>query len=436
MKFESTYFGVILINLAIIGAGVGGCSAAYFASKYLPDSKITIYEASDRVGGRVLTFEEGPLKLEIGAEFFNPTNKTILGLVKDMKLRVRKLEESMNFAIWTGSKIIFKSNQVATLTMLKLLMRYKLNVSKMFFILKEATRLVKHLYEENWENPSAVDELFESVGLDKWYRKQFNSILNERGMDETFIDDVVTPITRTIYSQNADLGGFAGLTSMIGVYVGPLYSLADGNSVLPRSLAEASNSEVRLRQKVKNIEKTPDGSYRVSVGEKTSIFDGVVIAVPLELAGLEFDGVSMRKWKPQQYKSVYTKVMRGFVDPRYFGLEETRRLPPMILTTAEANQITHFAIERSANGESLLIISSTEPLSNDALCGVFKDGKMVLEHSWEAAYPAFKPIDRLPPSRLDEKLMYLNSIESAASSMEASAFSALNAIKMMKREFR
>lgn len=425
-----------MINLAIIGAGVGGCSAAYFARKYLPDSKITIYEASNRVGGRVLTLEEGPLKLEMGAEFFNPTYKTILGLVKDRGLRVKKLEKSMDFAIWNGSKIIFKSNQAATRTMLKLLMRYKLNVSKMFFILKEARRLVKYLYEGNWENPSAVDELFVSVGLDKWYRKQFNSILNERGVDEAFIDDIVTPITRIIYSQNADLGGFAGLTSIISINVGPLYNLADGNSVLPRSLAEASNSELRLGQKVKGIEKTPDCSYRVSVGEKTSIFDGVVIAVPLELAGLEFDGVSMRKWKPQQYKRVYTRVMRGFVDTGYFGLEESRKLPPMILTTAEVNQITHFAIERSANGESLLKIYSTEPLSDDMLYGVLKNGKTIIEHSWEAAYPAFKPIDRLPPSRLDERLMYLNSIESAASSMEASAFSALNAIKMMKREFR
>jgi protoporphyrinogen oxidase len=69
-----------LINLAIIGAGIGGCSAAYFTRKYLPNSKITLYEASDRVGGRVLTSDEGPLKLEMGAEFFNPTNKTILSL--------------------------------------------------------------------------------------------------------------------------------------------------------------------------------------------------------------------------------------------------------------------------------------------------------------------------------------------------------------------
>jgi hypothetical protein len=187
---------------------------------------------------------------------------------------------------------------------------------------------------------------------------------------------------------------------------------------------------------VKNIEKTPDGSYRGSVGEQTSLFDGVVIAVPLELAGLEFDGVSMRKWKPQQYKRVYTRVMRGFVDAGYFGLEESRKLPPRILTTGKTNQITRFAIEPSANSESLLILSSTEPLSDDMLSGVLKKGKTVLEHSWEAAYPAFKPRDKLPPPRLDERLMYLNSIESAASTMEASAFSALNAIKMMKHGFR
>ena len=71
---------IYLVDLAIIGAGIGGCSAAYFTRKYLPNSKITLYEASDRVGGRVLTSEEGPLKLEMGAEFFNSTNKTIVSL--------------------------------------------------------------------------------------------------------------------------------------------------------------------------------------------------------------------------------------------------------------------------------------------------------------------------------------------------------------------
>jgi protoporphyrinogen oxidase len=44
-----------MVNLAVIGAGIGGCSVAYFARKYLPYSKVTVYEMKNRIGGRVFT---------------------------------------------------------------------------------------------------------------------------------------------------------------------------------------------------------------------------------------------------------------------------------------------------------------------------------------------------------------------------------------------
>jgi hypothetical protein len=53
----------------------------------------------------------------------------------------------------------------------------------------------------------------------------------------------------------------------------------------------------------------------------------------------------------------------------------------------------------------------------------------VLQYSWKAAYPVFTPLTRLPPTRLDEGLIYANSIEASISSMETAAFSALNAVK-------
>jgi len=425
-----------MVHLAIIGAGIGGCSAAYFARKYLPDSKITLYDVKDGIGGRILTNKEGHLNRELGAAFFNATNRTIYGLVKERRLRVRKIEESRDLAVWNGSEIIFKSSPQAILTVLRLFSRYKWSVPRMLLVLREAKRKIIKLYEEERANPTELESLFEFVGLDKWYRKPFDESLTKMGVDRGFIDEIITPITRIIYSQNADLGGFAGLSSVIGVYGASIYSLTEGNSVLPRSLAEASGSELELGRKVKSIEKTPRGSYRVSVGKTASIFDGVIVAVPLEMAGIAFEGISMHEWEPQQYQRVYLRVMRGFVDLSYFGLDESKKVLPMILTTAEADPITHFALQKSTTGESFLSIASTEPLGNDVLGEIFESGETVLEHDWTAAYPLFKPVERLPPTRLDERLMYLNSIESAASSLESSAFAALNAVKMMRGDLR
>jgi len=98
-----------MVKLAVIGAGIGGCSAAYFARKYFPNSKVTVYEIGNRVGGRVLTFKGEKMKIEIGAVFFVPTNKIVCDLVDEMGLKVKKLEESRDIAVWNGTEIIFKS---------------------------------------------------------------------------------------------------------------------------------------------------------------------------------------------------------------------------------------------------------------------------------------------------------------------------------------
>ena len=424
-----------MVSLAIVGGGIGGCSAAYFARKYLPDSKITLYDVRDRIGGRILTNKEGSQNRELGAAFFNAANMTICELVKERGLSIEKIEESKDFAIWNGSEILFKSNTKEILTLLKLVSRYKLSLPKMIFILNEAKKKIIDFYEEGKANPTELETLFESVGLNKWYKEQFDESLVKMGIGRGFIDDIITPITRILYSQNADLGGFAGLASIIGVYGGSIYRLAEGNSVLPKSLVEASDSKVKLGRKVKGIEKTSSGSYRVSVGKEALIFDGVIIAVPLEMADIEFEDVSKQKWEPQQYQRVYQRVMQGFVDYSYFGLEGSK-VPYKILTTAEADPITHVTIQNSTKGESLLSIASIEPLKNDVLSEIFENGETVLEHDWSAAYPIFKPIERLPPTRLDERLMYINSIDSAASSLESSAFSALNAIKLLRDDLR
>ena len=166
-----------MVNLAVIGAGIGGCSAAYFARKYIPYSKVTVYEMRNRVGGRVYTFNGEKMKSEIGAAFFKPTNKIVCNLVEEMGLKVKKHEESKDIAVWNGTEIIFKSSQPMFYTMLKLFSNYKFSVPKLLFMLREANGKIKKLYTK--EKPAEFWELFESIGLDKWYKVGFDQILGE-----------------------------------------------------------------------------------------------------------------------------------------------------------------------------------------------------------------------------------------------------------------
>jgi hypothetical protein len=221
------------------------------------------------------------------------------------------------------------------------------------------------------------------------------------------------------------------------VYSGATYDLAEGNSTLPARLAKASAAEVKLGQKVDRIEKAPNGSYQVYAGEEASVFDGVIIAAPLELADIAFEGFSMPDWAPQAYQMVYRKVMRGTLDPHYFGLKTSVEVPAIVLTTKEADPITQCSVQKVNNGESLVTISSPNPINAKEFAGVFKNGhETVLEHCWKAAYPVFKPVAKLPKTCLDERLMYASAVEHSVSSMETSALSALNAVQMLGKVWR
>jgi prenylcysteine oxidase / farnesylcysteine lyase len=425
-----------MTNLAIVGAGIGGCLAAYFARKYLSNVNVTIYDSQNRIGGRILTYKESRIKIELGAAFFNGFNKTLLSVINAEQLKIAPIEDSKNFAVWNGSKIIFRSNKNSFATTFNLLAKYRLSLARTFLLLRKARKQVFKLYQEELKNPADISDLFESVGLNQWYEMSFLDELIERGVSSAFIDEVVTPLTRIIYSHNADLGGLAGVSALIGVYSGPTYSLVEGNSSLPVYLANASKAFVKLCQKVDKIEKTSSGTYRLYGEDEEAVFDNVILATPLDLADIEFDGLSSPDAKPQPYQTVYRRIMRGIFDPNFFGLKESVDLPAIVLTTKDADPITNFSIHKVSNGESLVTISSPKPLNPNVINGVFKDGGVtVLEHCWKAAYPVFKPITKLPSTRIDKRFMYINAVEHSLSSMETSALSALNAVKLLAKEY-
>ncbi|MCW4034844.1 MAG: FAD-dependent oxidoreductase, partial [Candidatus Bathyarchaeota archaeon] len=227
--------------------------------------------------------------------------------------------------------------------------------------------------------------------------------------------------------------GFAGLSSLLGVYAESIYSLKDGNEVLPQKLLEASNSEVRLETKVNAVEKTSNGSFRVSDTKNSSVFDAVIIATPLEVADITFEGVSIQGRQRRDYQRIYIQLMKGVVKPSYFNFDSSE-LPSIILTSKEVDPITRFSIRGSTRGESWVTVTSTQPIGDSVCDELFKNGTIVLDHTWNAAYPCFKPVEKIPDAFLDNGLVYLNVMESAASSLESSAFAALTAVKKLKQQ--
>ncbi len=420
-----------MTKVAVIGAGVGGCSVAYFARMYLSGSKVTVYESQNRVSGRVFTYRGNKIQKELGAEFFNFSNKIVSGLVAELGLQTKKLDDLMDIAVWDGSEFVFQFGQSLFHKIFGLVSKHKLSVPKLIFRLKKAEGKIKNLYKHQQKSPVEFWRLFESSGLDKWYKHSFKAAILEHGIDQTFVDELLTPITRLIYCQNADIGGFAGLVALLGVYSQDVNKIKAGNDVFPQKLLEASNCSVKLETKVDTIEKRGDGSFQVSYGEASSVYDSVVVAAPLEVADISFEGVTVQNHL-REYQKIYTRIMKGQIDSSYFNCVSSK-VPSLVLTTKEADPITLFSIKQTPNKkESFVTVTSLEPLGDSFVDEFFKKGETVFDHSWSAAYPVFKQIEKVPDMVLDENLVYLNGIESAASSLETSAFAALNSVQALK----
>jgi len=396
--------------------------------------KLTIYDSQERIGGRILTCKVAGRPIELGATFFNRINRTLLDILKTEKLETTPFER-MNFGVWNGSNFVFRSNKESLTTFLKLLLKYRLSLTRTYLLLRKVSSQVAQLYQEESKNPSDLLQIFESTLIDKWKRNTFYEALKERNIRQAFIDEIATPITRIIYSQNEDIGAFAGLSSLIGIYPGETYSFAEGNSILPIHLAQASNATIKMGKKVDAIEKTPKGNYRVHTENDVMVFDNVIIATPLELADIKFDGLSLKRCGAQPYQSVYRSAMKGVFKPEYFNLDNSINFPNTILTTKETGPITQYSIQKASHTESVVTISSTEPVNRTIFTDIFKNSPVsIFDHYWEAAYPIFKPLSRLLPTRIDKGLMYLNAIEPMVSSMETSVLSAKNAVRMLLAE--
>jgi protoporphyrinogen oxidase len=79
-----------MTNIVIIGGGITGLSAAYFARKRVPDATITLIESSDRWGGKIATdrveFDDGQFIIEGGPDTFLATKPWGVALCKELGL--------------------------------------------------------------------------------------------------------------------------------------------------------------------------------------------------------------------------------------------------------------------------------------------------------------------------------------------------------------
>ena len=416
------------MRLAIIGAGVGGCSAAFYANRLIPSCDITVYESSARIGGRVYGVNLDNQRVEIGAAFFKKSNQFLTELLKEFKIKSNPIHNPTSIGIWNGKTFIIKTKH-PTLAAILIFLRRPINIVRLLSTLRELDRRNQIVYREARNHPSEWDELFTTARIMEWLQRSLRDVLIEKGIDSNFIDNILEPITRVIYNQDSSLNAYAGL-SAIKIIRGKTFNIDSGNELLPKRLLEESGAALELGLEVENIDSREDGSYEVSGRDFSDTFDSVIIANQ-DTCNLKIETSLPMDCSSRIFQEVYVKIVRGNLNNSYFNIPPDGSLPDTIVSTREV-PFTHIIKLKSEGILPIYSIASITPVNN--LDDIFRDSEIMFQHKWSKAYPIFEPIQKMSKCRLDKFLYYPNCIESAVSAMEPSIMSAFNSVYLLRKE--
>ncbi|VDN98583.1 unnamed protein product [Rodentolepis nana] len=348
---------VILAMTAIVGAGFGGCSTAYFL-RYLFGNTlgIRIFECSNHIGGRVraIEYNNGKELYESGGAIFTSNHKYMRMLAKDFLLPshytiVTDLEVFQHppsddaLCLYKGPAsppAWFTKDGPLFFNRLLFAMKYCLDLCVFKVRVSRHVEEFGQIYElqkrrEAFDSPvrmlEAISSKFVSM-LSTSFGKWLDMDLK---LSKKFCNDVAYGMVANCFCSDLTVHAFAGMTACSG-FGASLYSIVGGNEQIARNLASrALNSnppgiprEVSLNTPVTKISRGSQRRYRLtyeekdSGSEKSEEFDYVVLAFPLhEESGIEADlDIAKVLPKAKPYKKVNFIHFHGDLSGEMFSL--------------------------------------------------------------------------------------------------------------------
>lgn len=287
------------MNIAIIGAGLAGLTAAYELRARENDLKVDVYEATDRLGGKLHTvaFEAGPT--DMGAEAFMARRQDAVEFFTELGFTDSLVEPSgLRSLVWVdGEARALPTGGVMGIP--------------------STSETVKHLVSE--DTAQRIDTEAEREGFDWEVGGDVNvgKLVRERYGDEV-VDNIVSSLLGGVYSCTADdLGVRATIPQLAEEFDrlaadGPVHlstavanlersrremptgqgavfkTFRDGYQELYETLAEKSGADIYIDAFISAI--SLEGSaeapkYRLKGGEDKA-YDHVILAVPAPTAAL------------------------------------------------------------------------------------------------------------------------------------------------------
>jgi monoamine oxidase/SAM-dependent methyltransferase len=280
-----------MLDLAIVGGGPGGLMSAWYLRRKLGDlCRVTIFEASDRLGGKILTrkFDSAPAMYEAGVAEIYDYSMTgpdpLRELIQHFGLQTIPMDaeqvqldgELLNDVAGMRRKYGAKTAEAIE--------AFRKRCAAMVSPIEYYEGVGAHDNEHPWAYVTAEEVLDKEV--DDAAARRFFKVMAR--------SDIATE------SHNTNgLNALKNYVMDVEGYIG-LYSIQNGNEQLIECLQSEVDADIQLNHRVLKVGKTAAGRYRLNMmngkGPETREFDLVLVCLPHSwLATLGWEGEALRK---------------------------------------------------------------------------------------------------------------------------------------------
>jgi monoamine oxidase/SAM-dependent methyltransferase len=280
-----------MLDLAIVGGGPGGLMSAWYLKKKLGEHcRVTIFEATDRLGGKVLTgkFDSAPAIYEAGVAEIYDYSMTgpdpLRELIQHFGLQTIPMDAEQ---VQLDGELL---NDVAG-------MRRKYGAK---------TAAAIEAFRKRCTELMSPSQYYEGVGAHDnehpWAYMTSEQVLDREVQDPIAKRFFKTMARSDIATESHNTNGLNALKNYlmdVDGYIG-LYSIQNGNEQLVECLQSEVKADIQLNHRVLNVGKSTDGRYRLNMmngkGPETREFDLVLMCLPHSwLATMGWEGEELRK---------------------------------------------------------------------------------------------------------------------------------------------
>jgi monoamine oxidase/SAM-dependent methyltransferase len=295
-----------MFDLAIVGGGPGGLMSAWYLKKKLGDlCRVTIYEASDRIGGKIVTrtFDTAPAMYEAGVAELYDYSMTgpdpLRELVQHFGLQTIPMDaEQVQLDGELLGDVPGMRKKYGDKTADAIVAFRKLCASKV-----SPLEYYEGVGAHDNEHPWAW------INCEQLLDKEVDDPVAKRFFKTMARSDIATE------SHNTNgLNALKNFVMDIDGYIG-LYSIQNGNEQLVSCLHSEVDATVKLNHRVLKVGKTDAGKYQLNMmngkGPETKDFDLVLMCLP-------HNWLATMGWGNEQLRKAMVKHVAYFDRPAHY----------------------------------------------------------------------------------------------------------------------